>query len=476
MTACFAAGVKKTELFCLVLVMSSDSPVPISEVAPALLYDKGLLSVQFRQLSNRAVFFRPFVSRKQMPTGSFVEQVLTVLLNGEMHLFDEDSKPKWNAPLARVTTYAIDGPIISMKLTEQSGSITDVILRFDPGPRAAPSTAPGPGSSGPAETVSSPRPSASSPLRPRSRSVTIVDPREDYSALLATTQQFIDIVRYFSPSSKQRRESRDVIPQSNDQTPRAATTRAQPAQGPTGEPPQMNSLVGGGGRTEDTRPRMHRPPPFPELDHPRHVPAPLHQPAPQQSAPHLSSMRFFEFALRSMEAHPAMARATAESRRETIKSSYVDPNDPLTPSVARSANDMITQLRMKKAALQQQCTLLRGEVMGLETAVAHAERYRGPLQNAETFVLYPSATSTRGTPIPRAPPQRTATVAFTRTAHLAELILTICRRRRQVVLQALRDEQALRQRRALEEAYFASAGLPPRPFAAFPTANGYYLP
>ena len=114
--------------------MSFEVQLPVvTSLVPDSVYASGILSVKFKSLAGRVVFFRPFISRKSS-NGLFVERVIAVFPNGELHLFDADARPKRGVNLSQVSSIVHEGSTVVLIFDGRSSEQEDLQLRFDNGP------------------------------------------------------------------------------------------------------------------------------------------------------------------------------------------------------------------------------------------------------------------------------------------------------------------------------------------------------
>lgn len=118
---------------------SASHPGVLHHLVDEQLYDRGVLSVKFRVLHGRVVFFRPFVRRRTATTSAasrYVDRVIFVVATtGELVIADADALPKRSVPLRHVTTILLDAAASTVALMfESSAAEHDVQLVFGPYP------------------------------------------------------------------------------------------------------------------------------------------------------------------------------------------------------------------------------------------------------------------------------------------------------------------------------------------------------
>jgi hypothetical protein len=188
---------------------SSSLPAVLHRLVDEQLYDRGVLSVKFRVLHGRVVFFRPFVRRRTAATSAasrYVDRVIFVVATtGELVIADADALPKRSVPLKHVTTILLDAAASTIALMfESSAAEHDVQLVFGAYP-------PGLGTDSAQSNSSTSRahmnvPGLSSSRVTFSDRTTIIQDdsmQSDGSSLpLMTLKQFIHTVLAFAPAAQ----------------------------------------------------------------------------------------------------------------------------------------------------------------------------------------------------------------------------------------------------------------------------------
>jgi hypothetical protein len=190
---------------------SSSLPAVLHRLVDDELYDRGVLSVKFRVLHGRVVFFRPFVRRRTAATSAasrYVDRVIFVVATtGELVIADADALPKRSVPLKHVTTILLDAAASTVALMfESSAAEHDVQLVFGAYP-------PGLGTDSAQLNSSTSRAHMNTPGSSSSRVTfsdrTTVVQREDdnmqsgsSSIPLMTLKQFIHTVLAFAPAAQ----------------------------------------------------------------------------------------------------------------------------------------------------------------------------------------------------------------------------------------------------------------------------------
>lgn len=192
------------------MAASSTPPTVLHRLVDDQLYDRGVLSVKFRVLHGRVVFFRPFVRRRTATTNAasrFVDRVIFVVATtGELVIADADACPKRSVPLGHVTTVLLDTAASTVALMfESSAAEHDVQLVFGPYPT-------GLGDS--IAAVSTPLRSASHSVTPGSRvkfsngvatggdNINNAEPIAPAVEPLMSLKQFINVVLTFAPDAQ----------------------------------------------------------------------------------------------------------------------------------------------------------------------------------------------------------------------------------------------------------------------------------
>ncbi len=529
--------------------MSFATVLPVlSSLVPDSVYESGILSVKFKSLNGRVVFFRPFVSRKSS-SGLFVERVVAVFPNGELHLFDADAKPKRGVNLARITSVVSEGSTVV--LISGDSDQEDLQLRFDSGPGAA--------------------------QKQLTTRVNIRDPAEDNSGdfeartSLSTPKQFVSVVSHFSPSVAKLSDAPidelelDLAKRANFARPTnlvaAATALAcfnnrrptndeealhSQRHGDTGANQAHDETVSHSGSSVMDASAAD---PLPGADLPREEEPPTAAPRvafrdvvssqpvfdladdPNEASDQMRAVNVVMFGqlkgmldglqspppavkteeveedwhpqlhstMSSLQYRQLMAERLREHKNreaflERQRSYRPDSSQPGPRSIIDferlftgsssniAGNSMLDQadkededgspgrvlerLRAKHTELTMQNLMLKGELRGLEHvkqtiaqnyAVAPADHsFSRP--DVETVTLYRDASGTAGRPAPAI--QLIPTKQYQRAINLSVLVLNVCRKRRQAVLQAVRQSRIEEERRALEGQYFVSSGLP----------------
>lgn len=140
---------------------ASDLPI-VRRIGSDSLFERGIISVKFKALAGRVVYFRPFVHRRTSTASRFVERVVFVLAStGELVVSDVDATPKRSAALSNVTSVVVDGFTVAL-MFEASQAEHDMQLKFCSGPAGE--------LSADVEAASSPPGGQENPTTPRSGS------------------------------------------------------------------------------------------------------------------------------------------------------------------------------------------------------------------------------------------------------------------------------------------------------------------